>query len=530
MNDLNPIPYNRVSEVTAGDIIGNATQAGLNALLSTTGVGNVPIVGELAKKGSQRVAEEVNKRVNNAGKGKGGGGPSIIGSMKAPRNNNGGNSGSGAPVRRFEMSGEGGNKYPVGRLSFNPEPYSFTLSTGIVAPTYSPHYLEGSDELNTLYLSTGVITVDTNNFPLSDFVQTIIRQNFLNALQRAVNFSITLTSANLLSYFNTVASVLSTYFFYKSILAYNSDPLNRNQGMLNLRQLISADDLNNLYELERLLLGTPLPPNLVNLIWWLNGNYSTSNLPQVALVKIMPKNYTYSSVDARFVALNTSPLISAVTALQSVVSTSQLIARATNWIVPSLPAYTSSPVYDLNFLTFFANSASLFGTSASPKWAPAIGISTNTIIYSTHTNELDGAAFGLCSIYDTPNSRFLPSLWKPDAITHGTAVGATQSNRWYWGTTGGGTVGWVDAGNYDASQMPYTSPGGPWIYNNISLGSGSDGMHKYNTQPVLGVNVATITQAAIQLVEWLFSIDAIGYIKDNRIYQSKGNNTIGRRN
>jgi hypothetical protein len=60
---------------------------------------------------------------------------------------------------------------------------------------------------------------------------------------------------------------------------------------------------------------------------------------------------------------------------------------------------------------------------------------------------------------------------------------------------------------------------------------GSPGVYSFwlppGTEVVLGVNESSVTQASLQLAEWLFSIDTIGYIKDNRVYDGAYNIAIG---
>jgi len=517
----------QVTGKSAADLAGNVTETALYKAIDASPLKALPFgsaIAGFAKEQATNVANTVNKavsRTTNKGgsSSSGGGGASGFGDMKPPTKPGGG---SGAATRQYDMVKSNGLYFPMARLATNPEPYTFTLNTGIKAPVYSPLYQNSTlnNNASMRFCAFGV-NYTSDNFSVSSFVQTVIYTVVQNAVQRAVNFSVgtTITSSGLTNWMNALINALNAYFYVKSILAYNQNPMNRNDAMVSLRSGISSTDLNSMYELERILLGTPIPPNLVNFCWWLNGNYQDGQLPNSMICKIYPNCSipTYSSASGDFAHnINWSGLISGLNTYNYI---SVLMARAVpGWVKGELPSYPDLPVWDANWLTIFANIPvyGLDSFNTSGIIGPSIASSTTSWNYNTFTNELDGVAYALAAVYDSSNSAFLPTMASISKFTNG--VSTTQyTNRlvWYSGQ-------WQNA-----NLNPYYAP--LWTYEVTTAVTGTyTAVNIPGTQVVLGVNESSATQAALQLAEWLFSIDTIGYVKDNRVYDNKYNVTIGR--
>lgn len=534
MGNLGDAANNASLSLTGRDLpdhAGNATESTLNKVIDNTLIGKIPGVNVLARKGAEKIAQTVNNQVaSRTGRGSR---SNPMGRMEPPSNTSGGGGrGSGSGPRAYDnIPSGGGVNYPVHRVNFNSEPFNFILNTGIPANVYSPYHLEGTTSNISMILSGCAINIptSTSTFYVADFVNKLVATYFSNAIQRAVSFSVggNITGDSLMTWVNSIIDALHVYFYYKSILSYNNSPLNRNDAMLALRQSITADDLNNLYELERMLLASPLPPNLVNIIWWFNGNYTNGNLPGSCILKFQTVNAT---VDTTTKKMTLSPGWSTImSSLNSQRSFSNIIARATNWIMPELPSYPSLPVYDANWHTVFVNSPLSCTSSAGySAFAPLVSTPTASIVYNTYTNDLDGAALSLCSIYDSSVNNWSPCVMRPKLLSD--TSGSFFSNRWYYSQTSStSAVGWYDALNSTSGQ--YANACG-FTYNIATWSSSGQtyatvGLNKPGSEPVFGVNTSSILQSALQFVEWLFSIDTIGYINDNRVYDSPNSNNIG---
>lgn len=514
----------RIQDVA--NVLGNATETALTTAIVASPLGELPFVGPQLEKIAIGAAKDVSNKVNqgisgvkNIGKGKGGGGgrgnppggPAPFGTMEPPMNPSGG---SGAAARSRSYDGNG--YYTQERLATNPEPYQFTLNTGIRTPAYSPLYQNSVLNGNiSMRLASYSINYQIDSFAVSQFFQTVISQVFANSIQRAVSFNAgtTITATSLANYMNAIINGLNAYFYAKSILAYTFSPLNRNDAMVSLRNGIVPSDFTGLYNLERVLLQSPLPPNLVNLCWWLNGIYTDGNLPNATLNKMITiTTSSYSSSTGAYAHnINWQTLINAIQSQQSVAN---LVSRAVpKWLYNNLPAYPTSPVYDANWLTVFANVPVHVKDSVNTSTvrAPYLSTPTDSWSYNTYTNELDGAALALCTAWDNTNGRFLPNLGNAsNVIADSSTAAGNFTNRLVW------INGVWSNSNLATTNTPFLTS----LYTYTVGRTANTFMVQYPsaTQVILGVDTSAVNQASIQLAEWLFNIDSIGYIEDKRIY------------
>lgn len=511
------------------NVAGNATETALSKAIDASNVAALPFVGNNLKNTAKAVASKVARNVNDGIRRAGNNGTSNssnnasgMGEMKPPSPPNGGNN-DGSASRQFDNVRSNGAYHPMGRLATDPEPYTFELNTGIRAPVYAPLYQNSSLNGNiSMRLAAFGIAFTSDAFQVSSFVQTVITTVFYNAIQRAVSFSIgtTITSSSLINWMNSLIPALNAYFWVKSILAYTSTPGNKNDAMISLRSTISASDLNYLYELERLLLGIPIPPNLVNYLWWMNGNYVDGQLPNSTICKMLTNtSSTLSYSTSTNLLSNTINWSTLISSLQTNAPVSVLVARAVpDWVKGVLPQYPSAPVYDSNWLTVFAN-IPVYCKNLSQTTAlnlPYINSPTTSWSYNSYTNTLDGAALAVSTVYDVTNSKWLPNIASVGSISDSANAGQYTNRLVYFSN------GWYDA-NYNnngniTSLFTY--------FTGISNTEWSIG-YPPGSQIVLGVNESSVAQSSMQLAEWLFSMDSVGYTKDNRVYDSKYLDAIG---
>jgi len=512
------------------EAVGNVTENAINKLTE-----KIPFVPKGMK---NKVAKLAGAKVNSYTKSltsKGNvtvtiNGANPMGKANAPASTSGSGKnppGTGADTRNFDNV----DGVLTPRVDPGPEPYTFTLNTGIPAPIYGNIYKQCVPGFSTMYMTGLNFSINNDSFTVSNFFKTVVYPAFTSTIQRAISFQVpaSFTVDNLLTWFNNVIIALQTYFFYKSIIAYADNPENRNDAMLNLRASITSDMLNSLYQLERNLLSTPLPPNVINFVWWLNQVYCLSELPGSALVKLIPVSATYDPA-LRTMTLNNASITSAISGLQARQDISSIIARATPWLNNSLPGYFGSAVFDLNFLTMWANSphaAKQSSNSTASARLPQYSSSISQISYYSKTNTLDGAALALFTAYDTSNVSWLPNLIIPNKLT--STVAGDDDNRFVFGyqsSTGAG--GWEAFGTAPASIGRVMAGFANYISASTQTTVNYTNHVPTGLENVLGVTVGSVNQCAIQLVEWLTSMDSVGTLSDNRTYNAYSNKpTIG---
>lgn len=406
------------------------------------------------------------------------------------------------------------------RISFNPSPVRMDIDTGIKPDTYVSDWNSGAATWSPLHLTCALMQIPDSGDKVSSFFDKIITFILANSIQGSVPFladptGTILTKSNLRTCLNLVMEALQIYYFYNSILTYTESPANRNDGMFYLRSKITQTDLNNLLSLKRILQGTPIPPNLNDICFWLNQTFSQSeDTPNSALIKVSPVGVTSDTIIP-----DSSRLSVLITDLSSATnrSTFTLISRACpTWMYSEIPDVCEVPVYDPNFKTMWSNLPSMTYNMSTYYYRPSVTSNDGVIQYTTCTNNLDGGVFALTGAYNSVDSKWYPSLMTPLPTTK-TSDGYI-SNRWSY---------------YSSSLInPYQASGGPGLAisrgETVTLNSNITGIAfstlPHGNQLCEGVSVNTITQSAYQMLEWMLSLNTIGRIKDNRDYDLANTN------
>lgn len=415
--------------------------------------------------------------------------------------NNGGFGGSGSY-----------SHYDASKLSYGMKSIEVRLNTGIKPNCYGVYYQDALTNSSPLHLTMTRVTFlgMTPGSPVDTFYSVVLSTIFQNLAQAAVSFNINANTAfsdtNLRNYFDAVALALSYYYYYGGIITYCNNPQNRNEGMIKLRNMMSANDLNDLSQLQMILMGTPIPPNLNHLIFWLHQTYRDSTLPGAALLKIAPFPFAATTDAAnKFSAFPAGYINNAILNLISGQNrtTGSLMARCCpGWTSEQLLAPTDMPLHDPGFCTLWANlpNVSVY-TSGSAVKTPSVTSLDSSISYNSYTNDLDGAISGLVSVYDSTNSYWLPTLLDCGIIN----VYATTkySNR----------VSFLKGTDGENTFYPITAYPGPSLHRGETFyltGTSVAGYQKFGTEVVLNMNVNSIKETAQKLIQWLLSLDSIG--------------------
>lgn len=402
--------------------------------------------------------------------------------------------------------------FDASKLSYGMKSIEVRLNTGIKPNCYGVYYNDALTNSSPLHLTMTKITFlsMTPGSPLDTYYSVVLTTIFQNLAQAAVAFNINANTAfsdtNLRNYFDALSIALSYYYYYGGIISYCNNPNNRNEGMIKLRNMMSANDLNDLSQLQMVLMGTPIPPNLNHLIFWMHQTYRDSTLPGAALLKISPFPFAATTDAAnKFNALPAGYINNALLNLISGQNrtTGSLMARCCpGWTSEQLLAPADMPLHDPGFCTLWANlpNVSVYTTGSAVK-TPTVTSLDSSIFYNSYTNELDGAISGLVSIYDSTNNYWLPTLLDCGLIN----VYATTkySNR----------VSYLKGTDGENTFYPITAYAGPSLHRGETFyltGTSVSGYQKFGTETVLNMNVNSVKETAQKVIQWLLSLDSIG--------------------
>lgn len=406
----------------------------------------------------------------------------------------GSGSGSNEPIRRGHSSGYA--------LSNAPNPKIVNLDSGIKPCTYTSDYITPEeDKCSVLHLSAALIQIPSASTNLlNTYFKQISAFDLQTKAQANISFNLNVTTdfstTNILDAMNTLLAALQVYFFYTSIISYHSDPANNNQGMIALRQSFTPQMIEDLTILGRRLADTPVPPKFYELIRYMSGTFSSGLDPDTPLIKTVPHYLNGSTI------LRTDVIASYTSLLNNDAYNKvyTLLRRAIpQWNPKVLYDAPSTPIYDRNFNTIFANLPfTNFVASYDPR--PQVANSSEIISYNSFSNALDGLAFAMCGVYNTgTNPGWIPGLISVPTATN--IIGTENSRRSYYVVSG--TFGF-----YVVKDYPFlVKARNETYYNNTSTTIAS--AHLYGATKCLNVNADTIRETSMKAIDYLMSAETI---------------------
>ncbi len=342
--------------------------------------------------------------------------------------------------------------------------------------------------------------------------------------QSAISFSIPngFTYSTIYAAFNALIQALQVYWFFNSIIQYNSDPANSNQGMRYLRQCMTANDINSYVLLREAIARMPCPPNLKQFVFYLNQTYCSGDIPGCSLIKISPVEFFNNNGN---ICPATSSIDAATKKLYDYAPVWNILSRACpNWISPSVWNTCIVPAYDQEFLTIFANlpyTGIKAGENGYSFNGPKVQSFTQDINYFSYTNELDGGAFSLTSIIyeniDTSTEKLMPGFMIPQPSTIATDI---TSNRFSFVSGLGITGGFADV--FSSDSKSYLNRGETYCINGI-LNLNNNEL-KPGSQLCFGVNTQTVGQTCAKLLRFLFDTSSIKPAVDKRFQKNNFGN------
>lgn len=388
-------------------------------------------------------------------------------------------------------------------LQFKGNPVELRLDTGILNRVWTDTILKPTGIFTPMHMSRINLELGTllETGEVLDYFDKAFYAKLLNFAQSKVNFSVASLSAfsrdSIKEYFDAVMFSLNVYFYYTSILGYFDNPANNNYAMNSLRDNISPDIMNKLVILQRQLTASPIPPKLMNFLYYLNGNFKANHLDGSAIIK-------FQTCDMSLDAISTATLL-----MQGVESTSSLMSRIfPEWLNQDLPSYPGTCFHDYTFNTIWTNAPYEVEVQGVVERGPfPVQTDDNSIAYQTFSSELDGAAMALVSIYT--NNVFTPGLIKP---ANSSLVTETTSRVSYT------SFGWVNSSISTEHAIDRSD-----CYPAVSIGTSTllkPTIHS-TAEPVRSVNLNVVRQATFDFIDFMASFDTTSSTESKSDYKSK---------
>lgn len=397
-------------------------------------------------------------------------------------------------------------------LSITPDPTHVTIDTGIPQFYMTPDYNNAVSGYASFCYSTNIKvalpTISTTD--LGYYTQNSVVNDLRQQIARNVNFNTStigsLTTANLILYFNNIIAGLSVYYCMKRYAVWGINSIQKNDSLYYMRSSFSPTDVSNYYALERLLDGLPIPAKLNEWLFWLFQLYSSGGLPNDPVLTI--DSFSLSNGIPQW----SSDITNAITALNTdtMFAVSNVLARAfPKWLDTTLLNGTPSIKYDEHWLTLWRN-LPYQQSGSSPVThdlaGPPAATSTTDIRYNTWCDDLDGSIPGLiaCNSNGTSAGTWLPSLITPNVVS--TLTSGNLTNRYHFLNTGStSTNGWYDsyvsAVAFMARDETYNTNSSLTNSVNVALVAGSERL--------ITVCVQTSIEPAEALVDYWLSWDTI---------------------
>nr|APG78189.1 hypothetical protein [Beihai picobirna-like virus 12] len=400
----------------------------------------------------------------------------------------------------------GAARFNFGMVSMNPVPIKFNLTTPIVPNCYPDYFLDSDSHYNSDCHITGArLTWENMDSKMDSFFSNVLVNELVVKLQQNNKFRINLAdmdSANIKEYLESLTVALNCIYCATSIFQYcQPENKHRNLAMFKLRDAFSSDAVERVYEMIRIVATYPIPPRLNEMLWFLNQNYKASENPGSTLLKFIPFSlgltpnpgfFPASMVDHfNGVMVSTMARLTA-DANRRVAAT--LGSAAPSWVNNDVLAPSPEVMFSPNFNTIWANSPFINGGNYSPHVSgPSIGI-----MYASHAGRLDGAAYGLTAIRNTTSNVWEPSMFLPESSTFSTT---NVSNRFaYEQSTNRFDNMFIN------NALPFQRGE---CHVSLSYNIPSIPVMPFGAELREGVNIYSVRDTSIQLMEWLFGIDTI---------------------
>jgi len=397
-------------------------------------------------------------------------------------------------------------------LSKAPNPKPVMLNSGIAPPCYANDFMTPvENSCSPMHVSAQVLGLpQTAANTVCDYLLKTIAFDIQTRAQVNVNFNLDLTvfsATQIVSSMNDVIRALQVYFYYTSILSYEANTRNKNSAMIDLRSKITSQMISDLTSLGRRLEDTPCPPRIVQWIRYMSMNYLSGNSQGAPLIKIAP-SFDFNT--------NTTLIASTLTTLTSTANTNLFVLMRRSipqWRIGTLFDVPTIPVFDPNFLTIFANLSVNTYNGANANLYTQVTLTSDSLMYNSFDNRLDGAAFAMCSA-SVPVQGQVPGLSVPSLS------GSVSSRKSFYAVSG--VISW-----YDSSKYQFLAVNRAETYRVVNLADTTLGKaHLSGAEMCQGVSVDSLVQNAKNFLDFLFNVRTIASDGKLSSFNKRGNNSI----
>lgn len=390
-------------------------------------------------------------------------------------------------------------------LSRAPHPKPVSLNTRVRANTnaidYMPAVLGSCSPLHISCITLQVPIITAN--PLNSYFINTTCFDIQTRCQANVGYSVdvvnVLSASKILAAMNAAIRGLQVYYYYTSIMSYESDPRNKNEGMINLRSGITPQILSDVAQLGHRLEDTPVPPRIVEWVRYMSANWYNGDNQGSPLIK--------TCFDP--LAIIAPPVNSfAAQALTTLVSDSNnavfaLMRRAVpKWRIGKLYDVSPIPNYDKSFRTIWSNLPSIYSAGGTTKYIYSNTDLSTAQSYNSWNNILDGLAYSMTTSNITSVGCNIPGIVDTGFVLNGTTTNDSRLS-WY---TDGTTKSW-----YSATFNDYLSRTRAETYQVTGL-TGTNIVytpHLPGTAKCQNVNGTSLIQTGENVLDYLFDVNSI---------------------
>jgi hypothetical protein len=297
------------------------------------------------------------------------------------------------------------------------------LSTGVRSGLIvNPGEPTNDDDYSELYVMCGnLFKQDTIATSFREYIETVIFPEVQMAVQFNLNYAYELKIEDFNSWFYSLTKALEVYYTLDSVIAFNDNRLNTNQGCKFMRRKITSQ-VRLQYNLLRDVLGKqPIPPRVLESVRYLYQHFKFSELPGAPIYRLSPGCMFHSGAqtgnDPYINSLSQDMVKDITKNLTDKSAISNKIYQAMDrWHVPNscMPPSCNEAYYDAGFRTFWFNSSLTHKDSReSATIFTRSGTKDTQFRYWLYTNNYDGFFFALSSFRLNGEDQTRPGMWSP---------------------------------------------------------------------------------------------------------------------
>jgi len=447
----------------------------------------------------------------------------------------------------FSDTGDGGTSETnyLGGSRFNPTGLSQTLKpidtsfrTDIEFQGQTRYWQDGDENSGPLFIKTGVPGLISNNDDenrdpqIWDFVSGPLTMQWNTTIANKVTWTgrvkDIMTKVKISDYINRCLSVCSVYYFWRSIISFTDDPRNRNAGMDAIRDRLTPDDYNNLWNLRREMMQSAIPPFIHEFCFYMFGTYRQNHLPTSPIMKIMPFPFatsTGSYFTGQAAIFNGQTYVDQARGhLNQLKEFNNVLSKALgDWGGIEPFEYTSSPRVDFNYTTFWTNASYRATNDTGYVDLPRIQEPNDELVYNIHTDAPDGWISALVSplvVSTTAHGVGLFHCWRlsPDGLAVFSATSTYDTNKI------------TSCFMYNADSTPgfypvetaqtYQCLSGNTYTTKLTAGT-YHAFQKFGTERVILTSINALRQANFQMLDLIYTQDLRNIGKSSGIRQGK---------